>query len=160
MLDKAKKICYNKRVIRKKNILKRNEVCIMENTQNAVKVTKRERFEQIKALVSNNAELVAFIDHEIELLNKKNSRSGKPTKTQVENETIKNTILDILQTIGKPVTVTQLLANDELNGLSNQKISALLAQLRKSDKVVRTVEKKVAFYSIKEESDEVEEVEE
>ena len=159
MLDKAKKICYNKRVIRKK-YLKRNEVCIMENTQNAVKVTKRERFEQIKALVSNNAELVAFIDHEIELLNKKNSRSGKPTKTQVENETIKNTILDTLQTIGKPVTVTQLLANDELNGLSNQKVSALLAQLRKSDKVVRTVEKKVAFYSIKEESDEVEEVEE
>ena len=132
----------------------------MENTQNTVKVTKRERFEQIKALVSNNAELVAFIDHEIELLNKKNSRSGKPTKTQVENEIIKNTILDTLQTIGKPVTVTQLLANDELNGLSNQRVSALLTQLRKSDKVVRTVEKKVAFYSIKEESDEVEEVEE
>ena len=132
----------------------------MENTQNTVKVTKRERFEQIKALVSDNAELVAFIDHEIELLDKKNSRSGKPTKTQVENEVIKNIILDTLQTIGKPVTVTQLLANDELNGLSNQRVSALLTQLRKSDKVVRTVEKKVAFYSIKEESDEVEEVEE
>ena len=132
----------------------------MENTQNTVKVTKRERFEQIKALVSDNAELVAFIDHEIELLNKKNSRSGKPTKTQVENEVIKNIILDTLQTIGKPVTVTQLLANDELNGLPNQRVSALLTQLRKSDKVVRTVEKKVAFYSIKEESDEVEEVEE
>ena len=160
MLDKAKKICYNKRVIRKKYFKERNEVCIMENTSNSTKVTKRERFEQIKALVSNNAELVAFIDHEIELLNKKNSRSGKPTKTQVENETIKNTILDTLQTIGKPVTVTQLLANDKLNGLSNQRVSALLTQLRKSDKVVRTVEKKVAFYSIKEESDEVEEVEE
>lgn len=132
----------------------------MENTQNTVKVTKRERFEQIKALVSDNAELVAFIDHEIELLNKKNSRSGKPTKTQVENEVIKNTILNTLQTIGKPVTVTQLLATNELNSLSNQRVSALLTQLRKSDKVVRTVEKKVAFYSIKEESDEVEEVEE
>ena len=132
----------------------------MENTQNTVKVTKRERFEQIKALVSDNAELVAFIDHEIELLNKKNSRSGKPTKTQVENEVIKNIILDTLQTIGKPVTVTQLLATNELNSLSNQRVSALLTQLRKSDKVVRTVEKKVAFYSIKEESDEVEEVEE
>ena len=132
----------------------------MENTQNTVKVTKRERFEQIKALVSDNTELVAFIDHEIELLNKKNSRSGKPTKTQVENEVIKNTILDTLQTIGKPATVTQLLATGELNGLSNQRVSALLTQLKKSDKVVRTVEKKVAFYSIKEESDEVEEVEE
>ena len=132
----------------------------MENTQNTVKVTKKERFEQIKALVRDNEELVAFIDHEIELLNKKNSRSGKPTKTQLENEKIKNTILDILKTVGKPVTVTQLLANDELDGLSNQRVSALLTQLRKADKVERIVEKKVAFYSIKEESDEVEEVEE
>ena len=156
MLDKEKKICYNKRVIRKKYFKERNEVSIMENTQNTVKVTKRERFEQIKALVSDNAELVAFIDHEIELLNKKNSRSGKPTKTQVENETIKNTILDTLQTIGKPVTVTQLLATDELNGLSNQRVSALLTQLRKSDKVVRTVEKKVAYYSMATENDEEE----
>lgn len=132
----------------------------MENTKKMTKVTKRERFEQIKALVSDNAELIAFIDHEIELLNKKNSRSGKPTKTQVENETIKNAIFDTLQAMGKPVTVTQLLATDELNGLSNQKVSALLTQLRESDKVVRTVEKKVAYYSIKEESDEMEEVEE
>lgn len=162
MLDKAKQICYNKRVVRnyKKYFKKRKEVCIMENTQNTVKVTKRERFEQIKAFVKDNEELVAFIDHEIELLNKKNSRSGKPTKTQLENEKIKNTILDILKTVGKPVTVTQLLANDELDGLSNQRVSALLTQLRKADKVERIVEKKVAFYFIKEESDEVEEVEE
>ena len=118
----------------------------MENTQNTVKVTKRERFEQIKALVSDNAELVAFIDHEIELLNKKNSRSGKPTKTQVENETIKNTILDTLRIIGKPVTVTQLLANDELNGLSNQRVSALLTQLRESGQVERTYIKKKAHF--------------
>ena len=126
----------------------------------ANKKTKREHFNELRVLANGNDELISFIDHEIELLNKKNSRSGKPTKTQVENESIKNTILDTLQTIGKPVTVTQLLANDELNGLSNQRVSALLTQLRKSDKVVRTVEKKVAFYSIKEESDEVEEVEE
>ena len=129
----------------------------MENTQNTVKVTKRERFEQIKALVSDNAELVAFIDHEIELLNKKNSRSGKPTKTQVENESIKAQIISVLERINKPVTVTQLLAESEFAGLSNQRVSALLTQLRKNGKVVRTVEKKVAFYSI---ADEVEDTEE
>ena len=130
----------------------------MENTQNAVKVTKRERFEQIKALVSNNAELVAFIDHEIELLNKKNSRSGKPTKTQVENETIKAQIISVLERVGKPMTVTQLLAESEFAGLSNQKISALLTQLRKSDEVVRTIEKKVAFYSLPDEVEDTEEM--
>ena len=129
----------------------------MSNTTNSTKVTKRMRFEQIKSLVSDNEELVAFIDHEIELLNKKNSRTGKPTKTQIENETIKNTIFNTLQATGKPMTVTQLLAIEELNGLSNQKVSALLTQLRESNKVVRTVEKKVAYYSINEEAEEVEE---
>ena len=126
----------------------------MSNTTNSTKVTKRMRFEQIKSLVSDNEELVAFIDHEIELLDKKNSRSGKPTKTQVENETIKNTIFNTLQIAGKPMTVTQLLATEELKGLSNQKVSALLTQLRESNKVVRTVEKKVAYYSINEEVEE------
>ena len=126
----------------------------MSNAQNTVKVTKRMRFEQIKSLISDNEELVAFIDHEIELLDKKNSRTGKPTKTQIENETIKNTIFNILQTINKPMTVTQLLATEELNGLSNQKVSALLTQLRDANKVVRTVEKKVAYYSINEEVEE------
>ena len=126
----------------------------MSNAQNTVKVTKRMRFEQIKSLVSDNEELVAFIDHEIELLDKKNSRTGKPTKTQVENETIKNTIFNILQTTNKPMTVTQLLATEEFHGLSNQKVSALLTQLRDANKVVRTVEKKVAYYSINEEVEE------
>ena len=135
----------------------------MENTSNSTKVTKRERFSQLMEIVKasnveNSAELVAFIEHEVELLTKKNSRSGKPTKTQVENETIKNTILDTLQTIGKPVTVTQLLATDELDGLSNQKVSALLTQLRKSGEVVRTIEKKVAFYSLPDEVEDTEEM--
>ena len=35
------------------------------------KVTKREKFEMLKALVKDNTMLVEFIDHEIELLDKK-----------------------------------------------------------------------------------------
>lgn len=134
----------------------------MENTSNSTKVTKRERFSQLMEIVKaskveNSAELVAFIEHEVELLAKKNSRSGKPTKTQVENETIKAQIISVLERVGKPMTVTQLLAESEFTGLSNQKVSALLTQLRKSDEVVRTIEKKVAFYSL---PDEVEDTEE
>ena len=134
----------------------------MENTSNSTKVTKRERFAQLMEIVKaseveNSAELVDFIEHEVELLAKKNSRSGKPTKTQVENETIKAQIVSVLERINKPVTVTQLLAESEFAGLSNQRVSALLTQLRKTGKVVRTVEEKVAFYSI---ADEVEDTEE
>ena len=134
----------------------------MENTSNSTKVTKRERFSQLMEIVKaskveSSAGLVAFIEHGVELLTKKNSRSGKPTKTQVENETIKAQIISVLERVGKPMTVTQLLAESELTGLSNQKVSALLTQLRKSGEVVRTIEKKVAFYSL---ADEVENTEE
>ena len=135
----------------------------MENTSNSTKVTKRERFSQLMEIVKaskaeNSAELVAFIEHEVELLTKKNSRSGKPTKTQVENETIKAQIISVLERIGKPMTVTQLLAESEFTGLSNQKVSALLTQLRKSGEVVRTIEKKVAFYSLPDEVEDTEEM--
>ena len=135
----------------------------MENTSNSTKVTKRERFSQLMEIVKaskveNSAELVAFIEHEVELLTKKNSRSGKPTKTQVENETIKAQIISVLERVGKPMTVTQLLAENEFTGLSNQKVSALLTQLRKSGEVVRTIEKKVAFYSLPDEVEDTEEM--
>ena len=130
----------------------------MSNTTNSTKVTKRERFAQLMAIVeasnvANATELKEFIEHEVELLNKKNSRSGKPTKTQVENESIKAQIVSILERVRKPMTVTQLLSESELTGLSNQKISALLTQLRESGKVMRTVEKKVAYYSMATEND-------
>ena len=136
----------------------------MENTSNSTKVTKRERFAQLMEIVKaseveNSDELVAFIEHEVELLNKKNSRSDKPTKTQLENEALKTQIMSVLKTVGRPITVTQLLKETELAdnpNLSNQKVSALLTQLRKADAVVRTVEKKVAFYSL---ADEVENTE-
>ena len=137
----------------------------MSNTSNSTKVTKRERFAQLMEIVNasqveNSAELVSFIEHEVELLNKKNSRSGKPTKTQLANESIKAQIVSVLERVERPMTVTQLLAESELADLSNQKVSALLTQLRESRTVVRTVEKKVAYYSLADEVDEVEDTEE
>lgn len=138
----------------------------MSNTSNSTKVTKKERFAQLLAIVNasqveNSDELIAFINHEVELLDKKNSRSGKPTARQIENEKIKVTILSILGGIGKPMTITQLLAEIGNSELSNQRVSALVTQLRDSGEVVRTVEKKVAFYSlnsVEEDADSIEEM--
>ena len=134
----------------------------MSNTSNSTKVTKRERFAQLMEIVNasqveNSAELVSFIEHEVELLNKKNSRSGKPTARQIENEEIKATILSVMERVGKPMTVTQLLAEIGNSELSNQRVSALVTQLKDSGEVLRTVEKKVAYYSL---ADEVEDTEE
>ena len=116
------------------------------------KMTKKDYFAQLVGIVEsteidNKKELLNFITREVELLNKKNSRSGKPTTRQIENEKIKTSILAILE-CGKPLTVTQIMAELNDSSLSNQRVSALLTQLKDCGEVVRTVEKKVAFYSI------------
>ena len=113
----------------------------------ANKITKKEMFTMIKAQVKDNAEMVAFIDHEIELLDKKASNK-KATKTQEANIGIKSTILAVLEG-AKPMTVTEMQgASAELGELSNQKVSALVRQLIDAGKVVRTIDKKVSRFSL------------
>lgn len=113
----------------------------------ANKITKKEMFTMIKAQVKDNAEMVAFIDHEIELLDKKASNK-KATKTQEANVGIKSTILAVLEG-GKSMTVTEMQgASAELGELSNQKVSALVRQLVESGEVVKTIDKKVSRFSL------------
>ena len=112
------------------------------------KMTKVEMFNAIKAVegVSANEDFVAFIDHEIELLNKKASNK-KATKTQVENEGFKATILAVLTDVG--ATVTEIQGKDEtLASLSNQRVSALLRQLKDDGKVVRYTEGKKTLFKL------------
>ena len=112
------------------------------------KITKAQMFGMIKNVegVKENADMVAFIDHELELIAKK-SANKKPTKTQEENENIKVDILDNLSENG--VTVSELQTKSTLLGsLSNQRVSALLRQLIDAGKVVKTVDKKKAYFSL------------
>ena len=127
------------------------------------KMTKKDWFETIRAFLEESdfepkEEALNFLSHEIELLNKKSS-SGKKTKNQKENEEIKKLILVALELFGEPVTVTTMIKeNSEMNKLSPQKLSALLKQLVESEEVVRTVEKRVPYFSLaKEEEGTVEE---
>ena len=113
----------------------------------ANKITKKEMFTMIKAQVKDNAEMVAFIDHEIELLDKKASNK-KATKTQEANVGIKSTILAVLEG-GKSMTITEMQgASAELGELSNQKVSALVRQLVEAGEVVKTIDKKVSRFSL------------
>ena len=112
------------------------------------KVTKAEMFAMIKEVegVKENADMVAFIDHELELLAKK-SANKKPTKTQEEKEGIKAEILNVLTEDG--VTVSDLQSkSDVLGNLSNQRVSALLRQLIADGKVVKNVDKKKSYFSL------------
>ena len=115
---------------------------------NAKKMTKREMFEQIKANYSLTNEEVAFIDHELELLAKKNSAEKKPTAVQVVNEGIKQSIVDGME-VGKKYTITDLMKSiDACAELSNQRVSALVRQLVTDGVVVRTEEKRKAYFSL------------
>ena len=112
-------------------------------------MTKKEMFGEILKRVSDNTEMVEFLNHEIELLERKASKSTQ-TKTQKENEGIKEIILNALTEIGKPVTITELQnANTELAEFSNQKISALLKQLVDSQVVDKMIDKKKSYFTVK-----------
>lgn len=111
-------------------------------------MTKKERFAQLLTIneVSANAELVEFINHEIELLENKNHSRGL-TKTQKENESIKAVLLEELRNIGKPVTITEFQSLSEIaKNYQNQKISALLRQM---SEVERVEVKGKAYFTVK-----------
>lgn len=109
------------------------------------KMTKRDYYAKLRKVVENDTELVAFIDHEVELLNKKNSAKKKPTKTQLENVEIKETILNALT--DTPTSITDLIANNvELKAYTNQKVSALLSQLIEDKLVARITDKRKALF--------------
>ena len=114
---------------------------------NVKKMTKREMYEMIKANHNLSADEIAFIDHELELLAKKNSAEKKPTAVQVANEGIKADILDGME-IGKKYTITDLMKEiPACAELSNQRVSALVRQLVSDGAVERTEEKRKAYFS-------------
>lgn len=113
------------------------------------KMTKREYFGVLREIVIDRPELVAFIDHELGLLEKK-ANSSKMTSTQKENENIKGVIVETLVNLGRYATITEIQdGNEMLALLSNQKISALLKQLVDTEIVEKQVEKKKAYFKAK-----------
>jgi hypothetical protein len=112
------------------------------------KITKKDRFNQLLGIaeVSANEDLVAFIKHEIELLDKKSN--GKPTKVQKENEEIMIKLHEELSQCESAVTITEFQKVSELAAsLSNQKISALFKTMaEKKGSVEKTVIKGKAYF--------------
>lgn len=115
------------------------------------KVTKRENFEAIVAVLeqAGKPDLVEVMKHELELLAKKNSyKSTKPTKTQVANAGLKEQIVSILADAEKPMTASEVLKALADESLSGSKVTAMLTQLKNDGQVVRTEDKRKAFFSL------------
>lgn len=118
------------------------------------KMTKKETINLLIDVLMGTKEVedmqifVDFLVHERELLEKKSSNSGQ-TKTQKENEVIKDKIVETLKELAKYATITEIQnANVELSELSNQKISALLKQLVDTGVVEKMVDKKKAYFKV------------
>jgi hypothetical protein len=124
------------------------------------KMNMVEKFGAIKAMLNGEtvdgfsiAEALKFLDGRISQVEKKNASGAnadrKPTKTQLENEGIKETIMTALRTYTDPVSLGDLSKGTaELGELSNQKLSALVTQLVKCGKVERTEVKGKAYFAI------------
>ena len=111
------------------------------------KLTKKDYFSKIRGIVENDPELVAFIDHELELLNRKNSSKGQ-TKNQIANEAIMDEIVTALISVGEPVTISEFQARvPEMAQYTNQKLSALFKKLVESERVAKSTNKKKTYFS-------------
>ena len=114
------------------------------------KITKRERFESLLNMAEVQADpgMVEFINHELELLARKNSSEKKPTAQQVANEAIKQAIVDGMER-DHLYTITDIQKNvPACADLSNQKISALVRQLKDDGVVVKTEDKRKSYFSL------------
>lgn len=110
------------------------------------KMTKRDYFTAILNKYDLTADEKSFIEHELELLAKKNSSEKKPTAQQVANEGLKSVILNVLTENGGLMTITDIQKSSaELAELSNQRISAIVRQMV-GISVERVEDKRKAYF--------------
>jgi hypothetical protein len=115
------------------------------DTMTQKKMTKAQMFAQIKANYNLTDEENAFIDHELELLAKKNSAEKKPTAQQTANKAICDAIVNGMED-GKLYTITDLIKTiPECADLTNQRVSALVRGML-DVKVERVEEKRKAYF--------------
>lgn len=118
------------------------------------KMTKVEKFALVKAIVESaqtehKEMLIEFIDHEVDLLNRKSSK-GTQTKTQKENEVLLDRLEEALDEMTDFVTISEFqeFSNSDVARLSNQKLSALLRKLIDKGTVEKDTFKKKSFFAL------------
>lgn len=98
------------------------------------------------------AEVVAKLEKIKASTDKKNSAERKPTATQTENVGFKTAILEGMES-GKAYTIGDLIkAIPEIADLTNQRVSALVRQLKDEGLVTREEIKRKAYFTKVEQS--------
>lgn len=119
---------------------------------NNKKLTKKDYFnilrESYPTTAENYDDVIGFIDHELELLAKKSGGAKKPTAQQTANEGIKAAIAEGMEP-DRLYTVTEIIKEvDACADMTNQRVSALLRQMKDEGIVIRTEDKRKAFFSL------------
>ena len=115
----------------------------------ANKKTIKEMFTEIMANPTLTEEQVAFLKKRIELTERKNaSGEKKQTATQIANANLKDNILDSME-VGVKYQVTDMIKQFPCCAdLTNQKVSALVRQLVNDKLIVRTEDKRKAYFEL------------
>lgn len=139
----------------------------MTNTTSSVRLTKRDYFTAILSKVDmdatydiskgdatvkvSGADVAGFLNHELELLDRKNTVDKKPTATQVANEGIKADIKAFLDAHkGEKYTVSALMKSvPAIADASNQKVSSLVRQMVLDGQADRIEDKRKAYFTAK-----------
>ena len=122
-------------------------------TNTTKKLTKRDHFNALLRIpeVSANSQLVDFINHELELLNKKNSTEKKPSEKQVANASIAEAIVSQMKP-DRLYTITELIKEiPECADLTNQRVSAILRPMwfnTDSPSVERIEDKRKTYFRV------------
>ena len=139
----------------------------MTTTTSTVRLTKRDFFNAILSKVDmdatydiskgdatvkvSGADVAGFLNHELELLDRKNTVDKKPTATQVANEGIKADIKAFLAAHkGEKFTVSALMKSvPSIADASNQKVSSLVRQMVLDGQADRIEDKRKAYFTAK-----------
>lgn len=113
-------------------------------------MTKREVINEMLAneVITSNENWTEFLNHEIELLDKKaESRKNAQTKAQKANAELKTEVLPYVTTEGS--TVTEILARVDSDKIAtSQKMTAILKSLVADGTVVNVKEGKKSIYKL------------
>ena len=115
---------------------------------------KVERFTEIREMVKDNAEYVAFLDAEIARLN---ARAGKVAEKKAEEaaekaEAYEAEILAVLEDEGRVITLAELVAGVALDDVTPNRVAYYAGKLIKAGKIIRDKAKvdnrKVTVYKL------------
>ena len=126
----------------------------MTNSTSTKRVTKRDHFNTLLAIpaVANDPALVEFIEHELDLLDRKNTTKDgekKLTARQTENKALESTVAESMEP-NHFYTISVLLKS--VDGLpadmTNQRLSRIVNNMVDNGVLKKTIDKRKSYFSL------------